>query len=170
MKLRKIVFVVLGAIVVYVLAGTIYYSGKYRAYSETNPQTSEVQPDPIYVSKEQELLNLTNAERQKAGVSPLVMDEALNRSAQHKADRMVAEGTLSHIDSDGVHGYEYISLETSDCKQVSENLTPTNWPPAALGTWMNSEAHREAILDAKYDYVGFGIAGNYTVQHFCSID
>ena len=168
MKVRKIVFTVLGAIVIYVIAGTIYYTGKYSATQPIEPVQATQE---VYVSKQDELLNLTNAERQKASVAPLIEDEALNRSAQRKAEQMLAENNYSHVDSNNVHGYDYIADETSDCVLIAENITNTNYPLAAIGSWMGSKkGHREAILNIEYDYIGFGIVGNYTVQHFCSID
>lgn len=167
MRVRKIVFGVLGAIVLYVIASTIYYTGKYSAIQTVEPAQAIQE---VYVSKQDELLILTNKERQKAGVDPLTVDEALNRSAQRKAEQMLAENNYSHVDSNGVHGYEYADDETGSCTFVSENLANTNWPPAVLGTLMHSKPHREAVLDTRYEYVGFGIAGDYTVQHFCDIN
>lgn len=125
----------------------------------STPQTNE--------EKIAELLKLTNEERAKAGVEPLVLDTTLNQSAQAKAEDMVTNNYFDHVNP--VTGKSLVDLKNnSNCSYVGENISPTNWATAVIGSFMGSKlGHREALLDTKYDSVGFGIAGDYTVQHFC---
>ena len=44
----------------------------------------------------QEILELVNQERARIGIAPLVMDENVQKSAQLKADDMVAKGYRQH--------------------------------------------------------------------------
>lgn len=150
-----------------------------------NLQPTPVQPEPPQIQaveapepvekptlSVEELFELTNAERAKAGVKPLELDERLNQSAQRKAEIMVAENRFSHIDNDGVHGYEYI-YDYIQCEYASENITDNvyvNSSKSAINAWMNSELHREAILDSDYELVGFGVEETKVVQHFCDLD
>ncbi|MCB9819990.1 CAP domain-containing protein [Candidatus Nomurabacteria bacterium] len=69
-------------------------------------------PDP------QEMLELINIERQKVGVAPLVYDESVAKSAQLKADDMVARGYFSHYPK-GVDG----DVLTADMKQMLAGCT-----------------------------------------------
>lgn len=121
----------------------------------------------------QRLLELTNIERVKAGVKPLIMDERLNQSAQKKADEMAVEGwdDTPHINKIGISGHTYIFKTMPSCKYGSENLLHDFYDVKdAFNGWMNSPAHKAAIVDAKYEYIGIAMNGVYIAQHFCSID
>ena len=67
------------------------------------------------------------------------------------------------------------------CRYASENLAEVSTTDSKFGSsrftidnWMHStKGHREAILDAKYSLVGFGISKQgydlIVVQHFCEL-
>jgi uncharacterized protein YkwD len=115
------------------------------------------------------LLELTNAERIKAGVAPLVLDERLNMSAQAKADDMVVNNYYGHINP--VTGVSGPTTITAECYYQSENINNNSVDSKrTVDSWMNSKPHKEAILDTKYETTGFGIKDGYTVQHFCDIN
>lgn len=130
------------------------------------PVYQEPKKAPISV---QGLFELTNAERAKVGVAPLKLDERLNQSAQRKVDEMVAENHYGHLNLAGVHGYTYVSAFL-ECSYASENINNrARYSNDTVTSWMNSPLHRDAILDPRYDLVGFGVSGEYVVQHFCSL-
>lgn len=142
----------------------------YITYPQTN--TEAVQQTKVYQTVTvSELHELVNLERSKAGLQPLVLDERLNKSAQEKADDMVTDGYLAHIDPvTGQAGTKYIFKNMPECRVGSENLS-YEWTDVSgvVRGWMGSKAHREAILNSSFTYVGYGIAGNNNtvVQHFC---
>lgn len=119
---------------------------------------------------------LINAERAKVGVKPLVIDGRVNASAQRKSDEMIAENKLDHINNAGVHGYTYIPYKELGCTNGSENLAETDTTRSAVERWMKSKEHREALLNPRYDFTGFGIAklegfNIYRVtEHFCDVE
>ena len=128
----------------------------------------------------QEMLELVNQERAKVGVAPLKLDERLNASAQEKADDMRNRGYYDHKSPDGIEGYSLVFKHMpSKCRYASENLAEVSTTDSKFGSsrftidnWMHStKGHREAILDAKYSLVGFGISKQgydlIVVQHFC---
>lgn len=130
----------------------------------------------------QEMLELVNQERAKVGVAPLELDERLNASAQEKADDMQNRGYYDHKSPDGIEGYSLVFKHMpSKCRYASENLAEVSTTDSKFGSsrftidnWMHStKGHREAILDAKYSLVGFGISKQghdlIVVQHFCQI-
>lgn len=130
----------------------------------------------------QEMLELVNQERAKVGVAPLKLDERLNASAQEKADDMQNRGYYDHKSPDGIEGYSLVFKHMpSKCRYASENLAEVSTTDSKFGSsrftidnWMHStKGHREAILDAKYSLVGFGISKQghdlIVVQHFCQI-
>lgn len=120
-----------------------------------------------------ELLELVNAERQRVGVAPLVMDERLNASAQEKADDMMNRNYRDHVSPEGVHGYELVFKHTGgECRHAGENLAwrtdnTVGTTRDAFNWWMSSEPHRKAIQDSKYTKTGIGINKDVVVQHFC---
>lgn len=130
----------------------------------------------------QEMLELVNQERAKVGVAPLRLDERLNASAQEKADDMQNRGYYDHKSPDNIEGYSLVFKHMQNrCRYASENLAKVSTADGKIGNsrftidnWMRStKGHREAILDAKYSLVGFGISKQgydlIVVQHFCEL-
>lgn len=127
-------------------------------------------PDP------QEMLELVNAERAKAGVAPLVLDENVQKSAQLKAEDMAAKDYRQHeIPGLGdMYTQEMRTLlyKDANCKSSGENIrwAPPKWQDtsrSAFEGWMSSKPHREAIQDPAYHRIGFGVKNEVSVQHFC---
>lgn len=130
----------------------------------------------------QEMLELVNQERAKVGVAPLRLDERLNASAQEKADDMQNRDYYDHKSPDSIEGYSLVFKHMQNrCRYASENLAKVSTADGKIGNsrftidnWMRStKGHREAILDAKYSLVGFGISKQgydlIVVQHFCEL-
>lgn len=126
----------------------------------------------------QEILELVNQERQRLGVAPLVMDESVRRSAQLKADDMVAKGYRQHNipGTDNWYSPEMANLmHQAGCRTVSENWVSGEHMSSrgAFRGWMKSEPHRKAIQDPNYTKIGIGVSGRtdkiseVAVQHFC---
>lgn len=123
----------------------------------------------------QEILELVNQERARIGVAPLVMDENVQKSAQLKADDMVAKGYRQHI----IPGTPYtLNSEMAywvnkSCSKSSENITwgkdgdNESTSQASFSAWMSSEPHRKAIQDPKYTKTGIGVKDGVVVQRFC---
>lgn len=145
--------------------------------SQKPVETAQAQAEPkkdrydIGPADAAEILELVNAERARAGVSPLLLDERLNQSAQEKADDMEYRHYYGHVSPDGVHGYSLAENRTKgSCGLVGENIIKNYYDGNsrdAVDGWMNSKPHREAILDSRYTKTGFGISEGSIVQHFC---
>lgn len=131
-------------------------------------------PDP------QEILELVNAERERIGVAPLVMDENVRMSAQLKADDMLNRGYKQHNipGTDSMLSPEMAELMygKANCSISTENLYWAGFAATsrnAFAWWMNSEPHRKAIQNPEHTRTGFGVGRNhddsevYVVQHFC---
>lgn len=120
----------------------------------------------------QDWLDAVNAERLKVGVPPLVLDQRLNQSAQRKANEMNLEGLddTPHVNNQGVHGYAYAHESIPSCIVVSENLLWEYYTTiGGVNAWLKSPEHKKAMLDPKYTLTGFGIKGEFVVEHFCQI-
>lgn len=141
----------------------------YLAHAQKPTQTAVQAPVSVPLNATT-IFTLVNAERAKNSLNPLVRDARLDSSAQTKADDMVNNNYFGHVDANGKHGYELISL--SLCSKRSENLSimydesGDNNADTVIG-WMNSKPHREAILNPEYTLTGVAVSGNKVVQHFC---
>ena len=133
------------------------------------------------------MLELINAERVKAGVPPVVLGD--NIAAQVHAEATLAICSGSHWGSDGLKPYMRYSLAggyqsnaengTGGSCITSETRSPSGFQYARLGpilteieidSWMDSEPHRDNILNKHHKKVNIGMAWDeYTLmvfQHF----
>jgi len=112
-------------------------------------------------------LSAVNSERAKVGAKPLAISPALNTSAQLKAEEILKEGHYNHINKSGVKsGLKWATEAVPKCNFVSENLVNTSDLTSGIHGWLNSPSHRQALLDPRYEYTGFGLVEGYTVEHF----
>jgi uncharacterized protein YkwD len=147
-----------------------------RAEPLTHQSTlsTHVDPPAPTAPTASELLALTNIERSKAGVAPLVLDERLNVSAQAKADEIKATGVFEHVGATGKHGYEYMTVDQGvRCVWGGENLGQGLTAKETVDGLMGSPPHRAAILNPGVEVIGFGVSrGSYyynTVEHLCNL-
>ena len=129
---------------------------------DTPEETLKIQVYEDY-TKAYEVLNMVNAERQKAGVAPLIMDESLLDSAMHRAAETII--MWSHGRPDGT-----LCL-TINSRMLGENIAfGANTSQSVMTMWMNSDGHRGNILDSRYGGIGVGVVkyngAYYWVQCF----
>lgn len=169
MKIRVLIALCL------IAAGVLFYTWPNEKPVTTAQPVIQTQQKPEVKPTVQGLLDAVNAERAKAGVKPLVLDERLNKSAQSKTDDEKAIGYYGHDNpTTGKHGYDLAHEAVPNCTYVSENIlvnqAETNTTKASMHQWLNSPAHKEALLDSKYELTGFGITGTLVAEHFCDLD
>lgn len=112
----------------------------------------------------QDLLKLTNQQRQSHGVGALVLNDQLTKAAQMKADDMFAENYWAHNSPSGKMPWDFIKASGYDYIYAGENLARgfTN-ANDVVTAWMNSPSHRENLLSPNYRDVGFAVEeGNLT--------
>ena len=118
---------------------------------------------------EQEIFDLTNEEREKAGLPTFVWAKSLTDRAQVRAKELATQ--FSHTRPDGSYaGWENISTSGS-WNWVRDEITGelvmriSKTPSNAVFGWMNSSGHRANILDedAVAMAVGYYVAEDGTV-------
>lgn len=121
----------------------------------------------------EEVFTLVNAERVKAGLSPLVDDPRLDASAEAKCEDMLAKDYRAHIAPDGTVWSSFIKAQVGiNYRHIGENLSEYyKTSKGAVDGWMGSLEHKKNILTADYTNVGYAVCGttnddNYIVQHF----
>ncbi|MFE7530480.1 sigma-70 family RNA polymerase sigma factor [Kitasatospora sp. NPDC057542] len=120
----------------------------------TRTATATAQPNP-----ERQLVDLVNAERTKAGCTPLRIDARLHSSAQKHADDMATRGFFDHVNPDGVRAEARITAVGYRWSQWGENLDrgPTT-PAAVFARWMDGGIHQSNMLDCGFKDIGVGFA------------
>ncbi|MCK6474376.1 MAG: CAP domain-containing protein [Planctomycetes bacterium] len=108
------------------------------------------------------LVALMNQERKKAGRKELIVREDLMQVAQAQSEHMAARKQLSHQDAKGRGIGDRFTAAKIDWRGAAENVasTPVREDPAdeAHRGWMNSEGHRDNVLNKDLVYTGVGIA------------
>lgn len=168
--------VVIGGILFVVIGfAALLMLGIFIASRQSNDQASSAE---IVPATRDEVFKLVNDERIKVGVAPLKVDERLNQSAQQKADDMRMNNYYDHESQlDHIKGTDLIFAKTGKtCGYASENLNKGggvfSTSSEIVKGWMNSDAHRTALLDSKYTLSGVGVSSSsdgetIVVQHFC---
>jgi uncharacterized protein YkwD len=105
---------------------------------------------------EQDLLRLTNRDRAKSGLRPLQLDSALTSAAREHAARMAARQELSHQFPDEPALQQRLSALHLD--HEGENVALDEDVARAHDGLMHSPHHRENLLRADYNVVGFAVA------------
>lgn len=110
------------------------------------------------ISSEQ-LLSLTNKERQDAGVNPLNFNEKLTEAATKKAQDMFEYNYWAHNSPNGKTPWIFIKSSGYKYVYAGENLARGfTTPEDAIKAWMTSSAgHRENMLSSNYQDVGFAV-------------
>lgn len=105
-----------------------------------------------------ELVSGTNAERREQGLSELRTNEALSQAAFLKARDMFANNYWAHTSPGGTTPWKWLADAGYNYDVAGENLAK-NYPTASatINAWMNSESHRENVLNDKYQDVGFAV-------------
>jgi uncharacterized protein YkwD len=124
------------------------------------PEVATSEPaasSPVTNNFIQEVLDLTNAERAKEGLSALKLNSNLNLAAQNHSEDMAQQDYFSHT---GVNGSSSGDRATSAGYQFSylgENIAAGyTTPEEVVQGWMNSSGHRANILNANYQEMGLG--------------
>lgn len=101
------------------------------------------------------VVELVNAERAKAGLSPLTVDEGVAEAAQERAVEI--KGTFSHTRPDGSNFSTALDQKGVSYRSVGENIASgQNSPEAVMQSWMNSSGHRANILKESFTSIGVG--------------
>ncbi|MGE7665227.1 CAP domain-containing protein [Ureibacillus composti] len=138
-----------------------------QAVAPTNPTTPNASQS---VSNfEQQVVDLTNAERTKAGLKPLEIYAPLMKVAEAKSADMSKNNYFSHTSPTYGSPFDQIKAAGISYKSAGENIAQGQKTPAeVVQAWMDSPGHRQNIMNANYTHIGVGYVenGNYWTQQF----
>jgi hypothetical protein len=105
-----------------------------------------------------EVIALTNQERAKAGLSPLVANPRLSQAAQAKAVDMFASDYWSHVSPSGTQPWKFIKDTGYTYRYAGENLGRDFSDTSSLvSAWMSSPTHKENIVSNRYQDIGVAV-------------
>src|SRR3989344_1732710 len=109
------------------------------------------------ITKEK-VIELTNIERGKLGLSPLSENPSLDSAAISKAYNMFEEGYWAHFAPSGKTPWDFILGSGYKFSLAGENLAKNfSSPEDVVTAWMNSPSHKENIMNSKYKDIGIAI-------------
>lgn len=107
---------------------------------------------------QKKLIELTNVEREKQGLSPVSENSALDQAATLKAQNMFSENYWAHFAPSGKSPWDFILGSGYKFTFAGENLAK-NFSTAdeVVAAWMASTAHRDNLLSDKYQDIGIAV-------------
>jgi len=114
-----------------------------------------------------EVLLLINKERRKYGLDELEMDDTFREIGAVRAKE--ASQKFGHIRPDGRSGLSVFDDFNVKCGAKGENVAAgQQTPKAVVSAWMNSEGHRENILNPAYKKIAIGyyFKSNDVYRHY----
>ncbi len=141
------------ALAMYLILFLVLYAGIKTIYV--------VQPGVLGVNSaidQQEIIRLTNLQREKNGLGPVSEDSRLNTAAQAKAENMFAENYWAHYSPSGKDPWVFINGAGYSFSYAGENLAKSFYTSdEVVNAWMNSKTHKENILNKNYKNIGIAV-------------
>ncbi len=108
----------------------------------------------------EEVVRLTNKEREKAGLNPLKMDDSLMKAADVRVKEMGE--SFSHTRPDGTKFTTAVEEAGFSGSYLGENGSAgKSTADYIVSSWMKSEGHQANIMNPNFNYIG--VAYNYNV-------
>ena len=105
-----------------------------------------------------DLNSLSNDQRTAANLSPLNLNQSLNDAAYAKAQDMFTDDYWAHIAPDGTTPWAFVLAAGYDYATAGENLAKDfDTSNGVVSAWMNSQAHKDNILNNTYTDVGYAV-------------
>lgn len=139
------------------------------------PEQQVTEPAPTQQQSEQTSLNqfelrvveLTNAERAKAGLAPLKVSEELSKVARVKSADMRDKNYFSHQSPTYGSPFDMMKQFGITYRTAGENIAAgQQTPEAVVKAWMNSDGHRKNIMNPNFNHIGVGYASGGTYGHY----
>lgn len=107
---------------------------------------------------QKKLIELTNVERAKLGLSAVSESDALNKAAELKAQNMFSENYWAHFAPSGKTPWDFMLGSGYRFTYAGENLAKNFYKSEdVVSAWMNSPTHRDNLLNSKYNDIGIAV-------------
>lgn len=108
--------------------------------------------------EQKRIIELTNIERQKNGLEPVVENASLDEAAKLKAANMFSENYWAHFAPSGKTPWDFILGSGYKFSYAGENLAKNFYTSEdVVSAWMASPTHKENIVNPKYQEIGIAV-------------
>ena len=112
-----------------------------------------------FAAFQKEVVRLVNVERQKQGLGKLSLNAKLSNVATLKSQDMINKNYFDHTSPTYGSPFDMMKQFNISYKTAGENIAKGQKTPAeVVKAWMNSQGHRENILNKNYTEIGIGVA------------
>jgi uncharacterized YkwD family protein len=118
---------------------------------------------------EKQVVDLTNTERSKQGLKALQIDNELSKVAGMKSQDMKDKNYFDHTSPTYGSPFDMMKKFGISYRYAGENIAMgQRSPQEVVQAWMNSQGHRENIMNPNFTHIGVGhiASGNYWTQMF----
>lgn len=146
------------------------YQMEYRGPLEEQAELSEEEWLQVEEGMEKQIFDITNVVRNNFEQPPLEWEETVSEVAFLHSRDMEQNNYFSHDNPEGEGLKERLSEKNIAYYSAGENIAAL-YPDAAAAIegWLNSEGHREALLNGDYTHLGVGVYRLYYTQNFLEI-
>ncbi|TDF94868.1 hypothetical protein E1757_22250 [Paenibacillus piri] len=135
---------------------------KKPADQSGNPQQS-INPSQFG----QQVLDLVNQERTKAGLQSVSMNSSLSNMAMAKAQDMYNNNYFDHQSPTYGSPFDMMKAYGITYNSAGENIAKGQTSPTeVMSQWMNSPGHRANILNSSFTQIGVAYYNSEWVQEF----
>ena len=112
-----------------------------------------------FYSFQKEVVRLVNVERSKRGLKELSFNTQLSNVATLKSQDMIDQNYFSHTSPTYGSPFDMMKQFNISYRTAGENIAMGQKTPAeVVNAWMNSQGHRENILNSNFTEIGVGVA------------
>lgn len=106
---------------------------------------------------EQQVVNLVNQQRAKNGLASLTLNWQVSRVARYKSQDMCDKNYFSHQSPTYGSPFDMLKQFNINYTVAGENIAKgQKTAQAVMNSWMNSQGHRENILNKNFTQIGVG--------------
>lgn len=127
--------------------------------TDNNTSNNNQSTTGSFSSFQKEVTRLVNVERSKRGLSELAFNSQLSNVATLKSQDMINKNYFSHTSPTYGSPFDMMKQFNISYKAAGENIAMGQKTPAeVVNAWMNSQGHRENILNPNFTDIGVGVA------------
>lgn len=143
------------------------YEIEYRGELPEESNLTDKEWAEVERGMEQQVFDITNVMRHQHGLDKLEWEKSVHEVAYRHSRDMAENNYFSHYSQNGDGLKERLQAEEVFYTAAGENIA-AQYPdaPAAMLGWLNSQGHREALLNEDYTHIGVGVYRFYYTQNF----
>lgn len=144
-----------------------FYEMEYRGTLPSEIKLSDKDWLAIQSGMEKQIFDITNVFRRRHGLEEVKHDELVSEVAYLHSKDMYEQQYFSHDSKDGRGLKDRLENKNVYYVGAGENIAAQHSDAiAAMQGWLNSEGHRETLLNEQYNYLGIGVHRLYYTQNF----